>query len=347
MPAPAPADSTPLQQLPLVTLYATDRCNSRCISCDYWRHGKLDLSLDSVDALLPDLLSLGTRVVLLSGGEPLLNPDWAAITRRLRAANLRVWLLTSGLSLAKNAERAAELFDDVTVSLDGTDRGTYQAIRGLDAFDKVCEGVRALAGHGLAPGIRVTVQRGNFRQLSAFVDLAKELGARSVSFLTIDAASTQAFGRGGALPEGHSLSAEDLPLFEEVLFRLEHDHREDFRSNFIRESPGKLRRQLSFFRAVVGRDEYPPVRCNAPEFSAVIGADGRVQPCFFIAAPPDEVAVTAQASAETGLVRRLDSPGMRELRGAIRRGERIECRTCVCSMWRDAAELEATLSGMG
>ena len=145
-----------LHRLPLATLYLTERCNSRCVSCDYWRHGRFDMNLEAVKRLLPSLERLGTQVVLLSGGEPLLNPEWAAIAELLRDAGLKLWLLTSGLSLAKHARRASELFHTVTVSLDGTDRRTYQAIRGLDAFDKVCDGVRAAASHGIAPSIRVT-----------------------------------------------------------------------------------------------------------------------------------------------------------------------------------------------
>ena len=34
-----------LARLPLVTLYLSDRCNSRCVSCDYWRHGSADMNL--------------------------------------------------------------------------------------------------------------------------------------------------------------------------------------------------------------------------------------------------------------------------------------------------------------
>ena len=47
--------------LPLVTLYLTERCNSRCVTCDYWRHGRKDVTLESVQRLLPDLAALRTR----------------------------------------------------------------------------------------------------------------------------------------------------------------------------------------------------------------------------------------------------------------------------------------------
>ena len=114
------------------------------------------MTLDSVTRLLPSLLKLQTRMVLISGGEPLINPEWAEIAQLLGGNGLRLWLLTSGLSLVKHARRAAQLFDAITVSLDGTDPETYAAIRGLDAFHKVCEGIQAVAALGSRPGIRKT-----------------------------------------------------------------------------------------------------------------------------------------------------------------------------------------------
>ncbi len=181
--------------LPLVTFYLTERCNSRCVTCDYWRHGRNDATLESVLRVLPDLRMLDTRVALLSGGEPLLNPEWPAIAVALRNAGIKVWLLTSGLSLAKHAAAAAACFDSITVSLDGTNPATYQAIRGLDAFDKVCEGVGAAVARGAAVSLRVTLQRANYRELPAFVALARELGVRQVSFLAVDVGNPHAFAR--------------------------------------------------------------------------------------------------------------------------------------------------------
>src|SRR5258708_38882710 len=230
LPAERFAVDPSLAQLPLVTLYVTDRCNSRCVTCDYWRHGRDDMDLASVTTLLPSFAQLHTQMVLLSGGEPLLNPQWAAIAELLRENGLKVWLLTSGLALAKHARRAARLFDAITVSLDGTDPETYAAIRGLDAFHTGCEGIQAAAAEGSRPGIRVTLQRGNFRQLPAFVDLARGLGARQVSFLAVDVANPHAFGRTDDFVSDLALRQEDLPQFARILDCLEQDHGQDFRS---------------------------------------------------------------------------------------------------------------------
>jgi Fe-coproporphyrin III synthase len=326
-----------LRRLPLATLYLSERCNSRCVSCDYWRHGRADMSLDAVARLLPSLKNLCTEVVLLSGGEPLLNPEWASIARLLRDQGLKVWLLTSGLALAKHARRASEVFHAITVSLDGTDRETYARIRGLDALDNVCDGVRAAAALGIAPNLRVTVQRANFRQLPSFVAMAKDLGARQVSFLAVDVANPHAFGRSDDFTADLALRPEDLPVLDELLRSMERDFEEDFRSAFIAESPQKLRRILQYFAAIHGSGEFPEVRCNAPEFSAVIGPTGQVQPCFFISGPADARLNTGAGEFEMDLANTLNGKKMAAIRGDIRDGKRSECKTCVCSMWRDLA----------
>ena len=321
----------PLRSLPLVTLYLTERCNSRCVSCDYWRHGRVDMTLEAVTRWLPDFEALGTRAILVSGGEPLLNPQWPQIAQLLRSHGLRLLLLSSGLSLAKHAAQAAEWFESVTVSMDGTDAATYEAIRGLDAFGTVCDGVRAAVCQGLRVDLRVTVQRANHLQLPKFVDLARALGASGVSFLAADVGNPHAFGRNvqDGFADDIGLRADDLPALARVLDDMEQVNAADFDVGFIADSPQKLRRIHQYFAALQGHAEFPAVRCNAPDFSAVIEADGALRPCFFIPG--------TGATAARGLAGALNDPLMKRLRADIREHRRAECARCVCSMWRDPA----------
>jgi len=312
--------------LPLVTLYLTERCNSRCVTCDYWRHGRKDVTLEAVTRLLPDLRALRTRTALISGGEPLLNPQWREIAETLRRAGIDLWLLTSGLSLFKHAHPAAGLFKTVTVSLDGTCAETYTAIRGLDAFDKVCDGIRAASAAGVAVGLRITLQRANFRELPRFVTLGRELGASQVSFLAVDVSNPHAFARREDFSPELALRATEVEELDALVGDLERNHADDFRRRFIAESPAKMRAIRDYFAALSGMGPFPPVRCNAPEFSAVVGVDGRVSPCFFIPGPT--------SAAGEGLATQLAGAPMVELRRAIRDGERRECERCVCSMYR-------------
>jgi MoaA/NifB/PqqE/SkfB family radical SAM enzyme len=325
-----------MRSLPLITLYLTERCNSRCVTCDYWRTGKDHATLESVRRMLPGLERLGTQVALLSGGEPLLNPEWRAIAEALTARGIETWLLTSGLSLAKHASVVAATFRSVTVSLDGTTPATYQAIRGLDAFEVVCHGVRAAVGAGANVSLRVTLQKTNYRELPQFVRLARELGVSQVSFLAVDVGNPHAFGRDRPFGLQLALTPDDLAVFDALIASMEQEFAAEFSSGFIAEAPHKLRRMRSYFAALNGLEAFPEVRCNAPDFSAVIGVRGRMSPCFFIPGPE-----TAMVDGDP--VAALDSAPMRNLRADIRAGRRPECVRCVCSLWRDPARPDRLL----
>jgi MoaA/NifB/PqqE/SkfB family radical SAM enzyme len=315
----------PLTRLPLATLYLTERCNSRCVSCDYWRHGRRDIDLKAVQRLLPDLAEFGTQTVLVSGGEPLLHPHWADIAALLWCQGHKLWLLTAGLALAKHAAEVARWFEQVTVSLDGSTATSYAAIRGLDAFEAVCTGIRAAVHEGATVGLRVTVQRGNASELGDLVKLAHGLGVASISFLAADVAHAEAFGRHGEPVDGVALRTEDLPVLARSLDELEREHADDFASGFIAETPAKLRRIYVHYAASLGITEPPPVHCNAPEHSVVIEADGGLRPCFFIAGN--------SKLGGAGLAAALNAASMRQLRADIRAGDRPECLRCVCSKW--------------
>jgi Fe-coproporphyrin III synthase len=320
-----------LASLPLAIVYVTDRCNSRCVTCDYWRHGQTNLPLAQAERLARELPALGTQVVLLSGGEPLLHPKWAEIAAMFHAAGLRVWLLTAGLSLARHAERAAALCETITVSLDGATAPTYQAIRGVEAFTAVTDGVRAAVARGVPVTLRCTVQRANYTELPALVRLGHDLGVRQVSFLAVDVSTHVAFARAEDYNQSMALQPEDLPRFAAVLDELERSHAADFEAGFIAERPAKLRRLHQYFAALAGEGEFPPVACNAPRFSAVIGADGQLQPCYFIPG-------TGRLNGRP-LIEALNTSAAVALRRDIRAGQRVECARCVCAMRRGARQL--------
>ena len=337
-----------LATLPLAILYVTDRCNSRCVTCDYWKYGQTNFSLENARRLAPQLKALGTQVVLLSGGEPLLHPRWADIARAMRTAVPQTWLLTAGLSLQKHAPEVVELCQRVTVSLDGATPETYSAIRGVDAFQAVCAGIRAVVERGAHVTLRCTVQRRNYHELPALIRIARDLGVQQISFLAVDVSTHVAFARQEDYEKTMALQSADLAPFAAVLDELERDFAPEFASHFIAEAPAKLRRLHQYFAALLTRNgqrlevsadtEFPPVHCNAPRFSAVIGADGHLQPCYFIPGPnsPTPLRFTSGAivSNHQPLKAALNTSDFIALRQSIRLGQRRECQTCVCSMYR-------------
>jgi MoaA/NifB/PqqE/SkfB family radical SAM enzyme len=162
--------------------------------------------------------------------------------------------------------------------------------------------------------------------MPAMLRLARELGAKQISFLAVDVSNHLAFARQADYEKTMALRPADLPQFAAVLDSLERDFAAEFQSGYIAEGPAKLRRLHQYFAALLGQGEFPAVRCNAPRFSAVVGADGSLQPCYFI---PGVGKLNGHA-----LFTELNTPEFVALRRDIREGRRKECATCVCSMWR-------------
>ncbi len=317
--------------LPLAIIYITDRCNSKCITCDYWRYGQTNMALPVAQHIAAELPSMGTRMVLISGGEPLLHPRWHEVVSLFRANGHEVVLLTSGILIPKNLERIQRLCDHTIVSLDGATPETYQRIRGVDGFALVERGVRGLVERDASVNLRCTVQRDNYRELPAIVRVAKAWGVQSVSFLAVDVSTHQAFARQGEFERQMGLTHDDLLQFDAVLDAMEREFQVEFANGFIAESPTKLRRLRQYFAALIGEDALPPVRCNAPRFSSVIETDGALKPCYFLP--------SWGKLGERSLRDALNDPAAQALRHAQRNGEREECKRCVCYAYRGAGEL--------
>jgi MoaA/NifB/PqqE/SkfB family radical SAM enzyme len=324
--------------LPLLIFYPTGRCNSRCVSCDWWKQtGADDLSLDEIARLAESLPALGTRMAVFSGGEPLLRPEVFDAAQLFRQRGIALHLLTSGVLLERFADRVARQFSRVIVSLDATSAALYERIRGVDALAIVGRGVARL--RQLAPEValagRATLHRANFRELPRLIEHAKSLGLDRISFLPADVSSF-GFGRESGpdrdlAPLGAlMLEADEIREFEAIIERTIRLYANDFDSGFVAESPEKLRRLPRYYAALRGDEPFPAVACNAPWISVVVEANGSVRPCFF----HGSIGNLRQTSIETIITKNL-----RAFRESLDVGADPVCVRCVCSLktsWRSA-----------
>jgi MoaA/NifB/PqqE/SkfB family radical SAM enzyme len=315
--------------LPLLIFFPTARCNSRCVSCDWWKaDGASDLTMGEIHELAAQLPALGVRVVLFSGGEPLLRSEVYEIAGLFRASGSKVHLLTSGLFLERDAERVASSFENVTISLDGHTRELYHRIRGVDGFALVERGLKRLKSVSphLPVRARSTLHHYNFRELPNLIDSARELGLDQISFLAADVTS-EAFGRINMRTEastrGLLLKEPEVDEFAQIVEQTIQSHERDFATRFIAEAPDKLRRLPRYYAAQLGLDKFPPIACNAPWVSAVIEADGAVRPCYF-----HKSIGNIRERPLKDILRRE----MREFRGGLDVSKNPVCTKCVCTL---------------
>lgn len=323
-----------LHTLPLLVLYLTDGCNSRCRTCDIWQNPRRNMPLRLVERITEACGELDVRWVLLSGGEAMQHPQWPQIATGFRQAGAHVMLLTNGLLLRKQAQDVITSVDEVIVSLDAGKAETYEHIRGVDAFDLILEGIDAVRAGGIPVTTRTTVQRDNFREIPAIIDVALAHDVNTISFLAVDVSNPHAFGDRDLHAPNDALMASDLIELESIITTLPQRYATAYEQGRLAESPQKLQHILvDYFRSLGDNKPFAAPRCNAPHFSTVIEVDGRLRPCYFLPT------YGRLHPAGDRLPQAINWDAAQELRAAYRKGQRAECARCVCPLYKGPRSL--------
>lgn len=197
--------TTPVDQLqrPLRDLRISliDRCNLRCNYCmpaevfgeDYaFLHRDELLSFDEIERLVRCFSVLGVKKIRLTGGEPLLRKDVAALISRLNQLPgiEDLALTTNGLLLSKLAPALAGAgLRRVTVSLDAVDPEVFLRISGQrGGAERVFAGIEAASSAGLKVKINAVLQRGeNESEIEALATYARANGhtLRFIEFMDV------------------------------------------------------------------------------------------------------------------------------------------------------------------
>lgn len=168
-----------------VSLKVTEKCNSRCITCNVWQEqlGKPELTIEDFEKIFQQLKEIKIKTIGLYGGEPLLREDIGEIIKKAKniIKESTVSVVTNGLLLKDKAE---ELFnagiDVVGISLDGIGE-VNDKIRGISGhYQKVIEGIKELKKIDIKNKVKInigtTLLSQNIHQILQLINLAKELG---------------------------------------------------------------------------------------------------------------------------------------------------------------------------
>ena len=181
-------------------LSVTDRCNLRCEYCmpedDYvWLPREDVLHFEEISTLVDIFLSLGVDKIRLTGGEPLLRRDVAALVRMIAAKpGLNdLALTTNGVLLAEqiDALKAAGL-GRITVSLDTLRRDRFKTLTRFDQLDAVHAGIAAATRVFGQLKIDTVVIRGvNDDELVALVEYGRLVSGevRFIEYMDVGGAS--------------------------------------------------------------------------------------------------------------------------------------------------------------
>lgn len=129
------------------------------------------------------LAQIGTRLVVLTGGEPTLHPAWRSIARRLADSGVRVRLFTNGTGLDREAVREAleAGVTELAISLDGpaTVHDRLRPPEGITAespFATARRAIEAAVAEGIPLRVVTQVNQMNVGYLAATYGLVRDLG---------------------------------------------------------------------------------------------------------------------------------------------------------------------------
>lgn len=164
----------------------TYRCNFRCSFCNYWQYDvdqSVELTPEQFEFGAKKLRQVGTMMVSMAGGEPLLRKDLVDIVRALSPYHF-VFITTNGWLMTE--EKARALYDagvyGVSVSIDFADPKKHDERRGVKgAHERALNALRVLSAARNKPYQRVNLNcvlmHDNLDELEDLILLAREHGA--------------------------------------------------------------------------------------------------------------------------------------------------------------------------
>lgn len=158
----------------------TYRCNLHCSHC-YCPPGERDqeLTTDELLRAIDDLAEMGNLFLLLTGGDPLLRPDFHTIYRRAKEQGMLVTVFTNGVLID---DRLLELWEElppslVEISLYGLTREVYEKVVAVkDSYDRCLAGIARVLGAGHPLALKCPATTENAHEIRALSDFAHDLG---------------------------------------------------------------------------------------------------------------------------------------------------------------------------
>jgi radical SAM protein with 4Fe4S-binding SPASM domain len=147
----------------------TFACNMNCGHCGS-RCGEVkpdELTEAEALELCRQLGELGLMSITLSGGEPLMRPDWDKIAAHLRDAGVVANILTNGWYIDEDivARARAAGVPNFGISVDGL-KETHDFIRRPGSFDRICSAMDLLNRENMPISVITSINRQNIGLLS-------------------------------------------------------------------------------------------------------------------------------------------------------------------------------------
>ena len=277
------------------TFELTPRCNLKCRMC-YIRLTAAEMAAAGRELTAEEWLDLGKQArdagmmfLLLTGGEPLLRPDFCRIYEGLTELGLSISINTNGSLITGDVREAWKKSPpaSVNVTLYGTCRGDYEVLCGHpEVFDRVTENLDWLQDQHILVHLNTTIAPANlphWKDLEAFAE-KRSLELRMTTYCFPPRRR-----------EAHSSCREFSRLTPEQAARL------TLQDILYREGPEALKRRYAESDEARQPECFleteSSMRCMAGKSMFWVKWNGSMVPCGMLEAPAADLQKTSFSSA--------------------------------------------------
>jgi MoaA/NifB/PqqE/SkfB family radical SAM enzyme len=174
-----------LKELPRIPLEGnldlTYRCNNNCRHC--WlripsdaKEKRQELNFKEIRLIVEGARKMGCRKWSLSGGEPMLRPDFAEIFDYITSNSVSYSINTNGVLITAKIARLLKKKGTKLIALYGATADIHDHItRNPGSFDATMAGFRYLKEAGAGFTVQLIPMRDNYHQFPKMVELAESL----------------------------------------------------------------------------------------------------------------------------------------------------------------------------
>jgi MoaA/NifB/PqqE/SkfB family radical SAM enzyme/glycosyltransferase involved in cell wall biosynthesis len=162
---------------PLTLLLLINRgCNLRCSFCDLWE-GHEHMPLERLLVLLDQAAAIGTKTLVITGGEPFLHPDLFAAVAAAKARGMAVNITTNGTLIDRRwAELVESGVDSLSFSIDGLEE-THDRLRGQKGcWRRTWAAIERVRAAGMTASVYSVATSQNVGELVAIYERARAAG---------------------------------------------------------------------------------------------------------------------------------------------------------------------------
>ena len=160
----------------IVSWIVTNRCNLRCVYCACPDIKTRELNTEQAMDVIDDMADLGTAVVHITGGEPLVRKDVAILIQRMRFHAMRVSVSTNGTLVPRRIKLLKDV-SQVSMSLDGPPP-VHDLNRAEGQVDEVIAALETLQEHGVERKLQALVtSRTTYECLDFVLEQGEKYGA--------------------------------------------------------------------------------------------------------------------------------------------------------------------------